>query len=65
MEHLLMTEKMGKDNFVFVTVMTDGNLQSNRAKLVLLCFIGLQNACFANMAGCFFFCWFPERVNFL
>lgn len=49
MEHLLMTEKMGKDNCVIVTVMTDGNLQSNRAKLVLLCFFGLQNACFATM----------------
>lgn len=55
MEHLLMTEKMGKDNCVIVTVMTDGNLQSNRAKLVLLCFFGLQNACFATMTV-FFSC---------
>lgn len=26
MEHLFMMEKMGKDNFIIITMMADGNL---------------------------------------
>lgn len=63
MEHLFMMEKMGKDNFIIITMMADGNLQSNWAKLGVLCLFSLQNTCFASMTIPFFDS--RERVNFL
>lgn len=42
-------EKNGKDNFIIVTMMADGNLQNNWANLGVLCLFSLQNTCFASM----------------